>query len=71
MRRPKSSNKSVRKCQKGVGPAGSRIRRCGKRTAARVYSPERERWVPICREHAREFRRTFPGEIESLKSIKA
>ena len=53
MPRSKSSSKLVRKCGKAVGPAGSRIRRCGKRAAARVYSPERERWAPVCREHDR------------------
>jgi hypothetical protein len=36
MRRTKSSNKSVRKCQKGIGKAGSRIRRSGKRAVNRT-----------------------------------
>jgi hypothetical protein len=31
VRRSKSSSKSVRKCLKGIGQAGSRICRCGKK----------------------------------------
>ena len=71
MPRSKSADKSVGKCGKAIGKAGSRLRRCGKKPVAKVHSIERRRWVPICAQHAAEFRRTFPGELESLKSVKA
>ena len=53
-----------------IGKAGSRLRRCGKKAVAKVHSIERRRWVPIRGKHAREFRRTFPGWLECLKSLK-
>ena len=71
MRKSKSSSKKVRKCGKAIDQTGSRIRRCRKRAVARVYSPERGRWVPICAAHASEFRRKFPEWLEYLKSVKA
>jgi hypothetical protein len=59
--------KPVRKCGKAIGPAGSRIRRCAKKAVAKVHSPKKQRWVPICAKHAREFRRMVPGELEYIK----
>jgi len=59
----------MRKCQKGIGQVGSRIRRCGNRAVAKVHSIERKRWVPVCAEHAAEFRRKFPNWLEYLKSV--
>jgi hypothetical protein len=71
MCRTKSPRKLVRKCGKAIGQAGSRIRRCGKKAAAKVHAIERRRWVPICAEHALEFRKTFPDWWEYLKCTAA
>ena len=70
MRVSRPPRKLVRKCGKAIGKAGSRIRRCGKKAAAKVHSPERRRWVPLCAKHAAEFRRTFSDRRECLKSVK-
>jgi hypothetical protein len=61
MRVSRPPRKLVRKYGKAIGQAGSRLRRCRNKGAARIYSPERKRWVPVCAKHTAEFRRTFPG----------
>jgi hypothetical protein len=61
------AGKAMRKCQKAIGPAGSRIRRCGKKAAAKVHSEKRKRWVPVCAKHAVEFRQTVLDLLEYLK----
>ena len=70
MQRSRSPRKLVRKCGKAIGQAGSRIRRCGRQSVAKVHSIERRRWVPICGKHVAELKRKFPGWREYLKSVK-